>query len=151
MQKLKYSLILLLALLGLKSLMAQYPNRILYDIESGLPSNEVYSMEQDANGFLWIGCDAGLFKFDGLRYTSFKSKAQNSNAISGLSFSKSGNLYCYNFQAQLFCLDQDSLKEIKHDFKKILSIEADNSGKIYVNHSMGISYWDENAQEFVHL
>ncbi len=89
------------------------------DDENGLPSNEVYSIAQDNKGFIWIGTDAGLYKFDGVRYIPYKSSSQKSKSITGITFSSSGKLYCRNFQSQLFYIENDSLKELKHNYSKI--------------------------------
>ncbi|MBY6204249.1 hybrid sensor histidine kinase/response regulator [Halomonas denitrificans] len=36
--------------------------------EDGLPLNSVYALEQDDEGFLWIGTEAGLTRFDGVSF-----------------------------------------------------------------------------------
>ncbi|MFN8250829.1 MAG: two-component regulator propeller domain-containing protein [Ferruginibacter sp.] len=38
---------------------------------NGLPSNYVFDMVEDANGFFWAGTDKGLAKFDGYRWQLF--------------------------------------------------------------------------------
>jgi len=43
--------------------------RKTFTIEDGLPTNEVYAILQTQNGFLWVGTDAGLARFDGQRFT----------------------------------------------------------------------------------
>ena len=87
---------------------AQYPYYSIYNNDNGLPSNEVYSIIQDNKGFIWIGCDAGLFKFDGIRYIPYKCTSQRSKSITGLTLSSSGKLYCNNFQSQIFYIENDS-------------------------------------------
>jgi ligand-binding sensor domain-containing protein/two-component sensor histidine kinase len=42
-----------------------------YDNSSGLISNEVFSITQDAAGFMWIGTRRGLQRYDGVRFVSF--------------------------------------------------------------------------------
>lgn len=133
-----------------KIFFAQYPQYFSYNNENGLPSNEVYSIVQDSKGFIWIGCDAGLFKFDGIRYIPYKCQTQNSNSITGLSFSNSKKLYCYNFQSQIFYLDNDSLHELKTDFFKINSLACDKNNNVYVAHTKGISQYNETSQKWTH-
>ncbi|MBI4263431.1 MAG: ATP-binding protein [Acidobacteria bacterium] len=36
----------------------------------GLPAGTIWALAQDAEGYLWLGSDAGLYRFDGLRFTS---------------------------------------------------------------------------------
>ena len=37
-----------------------------FTVEEGLPDNEVNAITQTRNGFLWVGTDGGLARFDGL-------------------------------------------------------------------------------------
>ncbi len=111
-----------------------------------MPSNEVYSVTQDPKGFIWFGSDAGLFKFDGVRYISYKCVSQKSKAVAGLTISASGKLYCHNFQAQIFYLENDTLKELPNNFTKIPNIVCDQTGNLIVNHEHGISVYNEQTK-----
>ena len=48
--------------LDLKSLTSDYI-RTDFTVEDGLPSNVVNAIVQTRNGFLWVGTDAGLVRF----------------------------------------------------------------------------------------
>lgn len=127
-------------------LWGQYPHYFAYDDEAGLPSNEVYSLAQDAQGFVWIGCDAGLYKFDGVGYKAYKSPSQKIKSVTGLTLSASGRLYCYNFQWQVFCIENDSLKALpNYNFAKITGIASDTLGNIFVSHIRGLSMYNETT------
>ena len=39
--------------------------------EQGLPQNSIYAVIQTRDGYLWLGTDEGLVRFDGLRFTVF--------------------------------------------------------------------------------
>jgi PAS domain S-box-containing protein len=43
-----------------------------FTMEDGLPANEVNTILQTQNGFLWVGTEAGLARFDGERFTPIK-------------------------------------------------------------------------------
>jgi ligand-binding sensor domain-containing protein len=43
--------------------------RKTFTIEDGLPTNEVHAILQTQNGFLWLGTEAGLARFDGQHFT----------------------------------------------------------------------------------
>lgn len=43
-----------------------------YGSAEGLPSNSVYAITQDADGFLWVGTRNGLCRFDGTRFNVWK-------------------------------------------------------------------------------
>jgi signal transduction histidine kinase/ligand-binding sensor domain-containing protein len=45
-----------------------------YQVEQGLPTNMTKAVFQDKNGFMWIGTDVGLLRFDGLHFLHFNNK-----------------------------------------------------------------------------
>lgn len=47
---------------------------INYTTKQGLPSNHIYDLEQDANGFMWFATNRGLVKFDGEKFKTFTIK-----------------------------------------------------------------------------
>ncbi|MBK1896985.1 sensor histidine kinase [Chryseobacterium paridis] len=53
---------------------AQIPGLVNYSEEDGLNSSTTYSINQDNNGFIWIGSDNGLFRFDGKEFKQFNEK-----------------------------------------------------------------------------
>lgn len=71
-----------------------------YTNENGLPANGVKGIELDKkNGFLWIGTQAGLVRFDGAHFTNFNS--ENSPAISRIA------LILKNREGVIFCEDDN--------------------------------------------
>jgi len=42
-----------------------------YSIKEGLPSNKIYSLRQDNQGYLWIGTDKGMARFNGKTFRVF--------------------------------------------------------------------------------
>jgi len=68
----------------ISSLKAQTQSRFLekIGIESGLSSNYPNSIIQDSKGFIWIGTNNGLNRYDGYQYKVFKYDANNTNTIS---------------------------------------------------------------------
>ena len=117
---------------------AQEP--VFFDVskEATLPSNEIYSIVQDNNGFIWIGSDAGLYKYNGVAFDKYESNSQKSLSITGLTISSNNHLYCYNFSDQLFCLKNNELNEIKGTPSGISSLMNDNQGNIIVSAHKGI-------------
>ncbi|MCP4154923.1 MAG: response regulator [bacterium] len=45
----------------------------IWDMESGLPANSIYAIRQAHNGYLWIGTQEGLVKFDGLNFQIYNT------------------------------------------------------------------------------
>jgi len=52
---------------------SQSYQKIVFDVEDGMPTHLVKSMEFDSTGFLWIGTDEGLVKYNGHDFVNFKS------------------------------------------------------------------------------
>ena len=49
--------------------------------DKGLSSNWAYSIFQDDLGFIWVGTDDGLNRFDGYKYESFRPKNAEGNTL----------------------------------------------------------------------
>ncbi len=131
---------------------AQSPSCHYINDETGLPSNEVYSIVQDKRGFIWIGCDAGLFRFNGVKFVGYKSSAQKSLAVTGLTVSKSGRVYCHNFSNQIFYVENDSLHELESwqnrgaaGFARIM---ADADGQLWAGAKGSLWCYNEKAQQW---
>lgn len=45
--------------------------RNTWSIEEGLPQISAHAIAQDQQGYLWVGTQAGLARFDGIRFTAF--------------------------------------------------------------------------------
>lgn len=63
---------------------------------NGLPDDRVTSVLQGSDGYLWVGTESGLARFDGLRFTNFRSAntpALISQSIRALWEDRAGNLW----------------------------------------------------------
>lgn len=63
--------------------------------EQGFPRGAVYAITQTADGYLWIGTEAGLFRFDGLRFHQIRDESRTFNiaGVLGLLPDSEGNLW----------------------------------------------------------
>jgi signal transduction histidine kinase/ligand-binding sensor domain-containing protein len=52
-----------------------------FTVEEGLPDNEVNAITQTRNGFLWVGTDGGLARFDGQHFTQIRLRAGKSKEM----------------------------------------------------------------------
>ncbi len=57
-----------------------------YTIKDGLSDNYVNSIQQDEHGYLWIGTDAGLNRFDGHAFNSYTQGSKDVPLFSGKIF-----------------------------------------------------------------
>lgn len=46
-----------------------------------LPNNEILSLYQDSDGFIWLATTGGLYQFDGYDLTEYRSNVYNSNLL----------------------------------------------------------------------
>ncbi|MBD1210566.1 MAG: hypothetical protein H9535_19215 [Ignavibacteria bacterium] len=68
----------------------------LWQAEQGLPQNSAQALCQTRDGYLWIGTEEGLVRFDGARFTIFDTKntpGLKANAIQALLEDCSGALW----------------------------------------------------------
>src|SRR4029077_11077287 len=64
--------------------------------KEGLPPGVVWALAQDADGYLWVGNDAGLFRFDGERFMAWNTlsaTAVPSVAVRSLTFARDASLW----------------------------------------------------------
>ncbi len=59
--------------LSVTTALSQY-GRDVWDSDSGLPQNSVDAVLQTRDGYLWLGTEEGLVRFDGVRFTIFDSR-----------------------------------------------------------------------------
>jgi hypothetical protein len=75
-----------------------------------IPSKEVYRVIQDEKGYIWIGCNAGLFRYDGDRYKQYLNSEMSGRALSNLKTDRFGQVWCGSFTGQILVAEHDSLK-----------------------------------------
>jgi PAS domain S-box-containing protein len=67
-----------------------------WDVEDGLPHNSIRQILQTRDGYLWVGTQQGLARFDGLKFTTFNRRntpAFHSNMITSLVEAGDGSLW----------------------------------------------------------
>ncbi|HNL82304.1 MAG TPA: two-component regulator propeller domain-containing protein, partial [Chitinophagaceae bacterium] len=116
---------------------AQIPTYIHYEVNDGLPSNEIYSLKQDKNGFLWIGTEGGLAKYNGRNFILYPHKNLKGLGITGIQEDAFGKVWCYNFSGQILHTQNDSLVVFKPwaNFYKeqFADFALDNNNQIFVS------------------
>jgi ligand-binding sensor domain-containing protein len=70
MKAVYYLIIFLLQLIPSSSFSQEYSYKH-YDIADGLASSTVYCIAQDRDGFIWVGTEAGVCRFDGTHFRTF--------------------------------------------------------------------------------
>ena len=52
---------------------AQNPYSVTYNLESGLPTSNIYNSFQDDKGYLWFATDVGVLKFNGYEFKHYNT------------------------------------------------------------------------------
>lgn len=129
-------------------LLAQSPSYIHYDITSGLPTNEIYSLKQDRKGFLWIGTDAGLVRYDGNSFFLLNNPKSRGASASGLMEDAEGKIWFNNFNGQLFYANSDSVTLFKpweqYYKRQLIEFTIDNHNNILVSNNQNFIYRFQN-------
>lgn len=86
---------------------------------------------------MWIGCDAGLYRYDGFRFMPYTNSQQNSKSISNLVLDKYQNIWCQNFTGQIFKANANSNSlEIVFDASRHSKMSpiytVDNLGNVWI-------------------
>ena len=111
-----------------------------YSVADGLPSHTVYYCVQDRNGYLWLGTDAGVTRFDGKHFVNYTTDdGLGANEILDLYEDRSGRVWFLPFSGRLSYYsggtlhdpDKDSiLKQIKFSYQLDSPVE-DREGNLY--------------------
>jgi PAS domain S-box-containing protein len=116
-----------------------------WQTENGLPQNSVLAMAQTPDGYLWIGTEDGLARFDGTHFTIFNKHNTpqfQSNQISALLVNRRGELWIGTLGGGLLCythgnftsltsangLSNDEVQALYEDGKGRLWIGTDGGG-----------------------
>lgn len=110
-----------------------------YDLQDGLPNPTIHAISQDKDGFLWLGTESGLCRYDGNRFTTYTVNDglpgnevlgifQDSKGRIWLQFYKNSIAYIYN--GKIYNQENDSiLKKIELPFR-VYGIAEDGAGNI---------------------
>ncbi|SFU28090.1 Y_Y_Y domain-containing protein [Pustulibacterium marinum] len=81
---------------------SQNPITYAFDAKNGLPDNEVYDLEQDLEGFIWVASNSGLLRYNGTTFENIKLPYQKGSSVFNLTCDTQGNLWCNNLYGQVF-------------------------------------------------
>jgi len=84
----------------------------------GLPTKQIFDLMTDSRGFIWIGHELGLSRFDGTTFTHFSCPQQNSLAVGDIVEDNEGRIWCRNFSSQIFYVEDEKMKLLaSYDYK----------------------------------
>lgn len=119
---------------------SQIPSFNNYTIEDGLPSNTIYEIKSDKDGFLWIATDSGIAKYDGYKFQTYDKKdGLTDNEIFGFFTDSKERMWLRTFNGTICYYHDGAIYNLSNvNFKNqilikgiIKEITEDKNGNIY--------------------
>ncbi len=117
-----------------------------YSQETGLPFNQILCINQDLDGWIWIGTNRGLSRFDGYRFKNFLPSTNDSISIKGLLVrtiltdrkgnlwvgTENGGLNVYRRETETFEQPFKNNPTCSSIMQTVLDIEEDKNGNLWL-------------------
>ncbi len=134
--------------------------------ELELPHNTVYAILQDQKGFMWLGTEDGLVKYDGSRMTLYKHDPRDSTSlpdswVTAIQEDQSGTLWVGTRYGGLAALDRKTDRFTRYPYDtsdpkeglkshNVRVLHEDNSGTLWIGTQKGLSKIDRASGTFTH-
>ncbi|MCA6450044.1 MAG: histidine kinase [Chitinophagaceae bacterium] len=99
----------ILLLFSFSQLQGQFPYAKKLNYPEQLPTQVVYDMLTDSQGYIWLGTDRGLYRFNGRAFVAVPFDNTSFKAVAYLQEDAQGTIWCMNFYNQLFYFQKDTL------------------------------------------
>lgn len=132
-----------------------------YSVDDGLPSNTVSCVYQDHEGWIWLGTNRGISKFDGHDFHTYLPNnpftSENSFLINCIYEDSSSRLWIGTEDAGLAQYDRfrDEFSYFRNDSGSnclssnlVHSIAVDSSGILWIGTDNGLNRFDPESKEF---
>lgn len=137
------------------------------DMNHGLSNNSCQGLAIDRQGFLWIGTESGLNRFDGNTFKNFYSSETNLNSINSNELNdiyadrnhdiiwiatERNGLNAYNYSThQFYHYVQDKNNPNGISSNGIMSLSGESSGNVWVaTYEGGVNLFDKKSGKFIH-
>ncbi len=143
--------------------------RIRFDhisIENGLSQSVVTCIYKDKEGFMWFGTQDGLNKYDGYKFTVYKSVPFDSTSLSdnwiqAITEGENGHLWIGTYSGGLFDMDKENETFINYRNipgnknslinNRVWTLWTDKSGSIWIGTSGGLDKFNIQKKNFTHF
>ncbi len=134
-------------------------------VKEPLPEGVITALAQDGKGFLWIGTQNGLWRYDGYHLRSFVHEAGNPNSLPGnyvlsLRAAQDGALWVGTISDGLARFDPNTEQFAVFDHQpdqatslsgnRIAAIAEDSQGGVWVGTDRGLDYLPKGSRQFIH-
>ena len=135
-------------------------------VDQGLPSHVCRAILKDRRGFVWVGSDNGLYRYDGYAFKAYNMTPGRRTTtaevvISGLLEDRNGVIWIATAGGGLKSLDPrtDSLTTYLHDkqdptslaHNDVYGLFEDHAGRLWVGTADGLDRLDRVTQNFSHI
>ncbi|MGH8171542.1 MAG: ligand-binding sensor domain-containing protein, partial [Rhodanobacteraceae bacterium] len=142
------------------------PQFVGLSVADGLPSSTVYKLAQDRDGFVWMGTQDGLARYDGVSFEVFRNDPAEPGSIGGnnvtaLLIDREGRVWCGGEASGLNRLEADGLhfkhwRHVANDLKTlgnddVWALAEDKTGAIWVGTYLGGLNRVEADDSFTHF
>ncbi len=125
--------------------------------DEGLPTERIYCTVQDREGFIWIGTNDGLIRYDGYRMNIFRNIENDSTTIPGntvtqLLIDSKGFLWVGTYESGLCRFDTQTKKAVLqlNEKSKLFPLKDNKIQALWEDtrtHKLWIGkYWDKNKR-----
>ncbi|MDK1287333.1 two-component regulator propeller domain-containing protein [Pseudoalteromonas umbrosa] len=131
-----------------------------------IPKGVITAIVQDSRGFLWIGTQFGLIRYDGYRFKRFGHSPEDSSSLPGnfvraLWAGRNGQVWVGTFSdgVSVFEPETEQFRHFKYDpatnnslsNNNIRALIGDNQGNIFVATNDGLNYINSDTSEVARL
>lgn len=109
--------------------------------EQGLPHSYVTAFTQDRDGYLWVGTDEGLVRFDGTNFREpglARAHGLNRAWISALRRARDGSLWIGTFEGALLCQSPSGEVRTYRAGGSVFALTEDVEGRIWASSRAGV-------------
>ena len=117
-----------------------------FTINDGLPSNHIYDITTDKQGFLWITTDNGVSRFDGKQFQNFNTKnGLPSNDVIKVATDKGGQLWILCHRETPAYFDNSTNKLIELSGNKVIDFTTTAYPAFFVKPDGNLSIFSDNG------
>ena len=106
-----------------------------YNVKEGLAQSKVFTTHQDSKGYLWLGTEAGVSRFDGINFINYNTEdSLAQNGVKAILEDKNGNLWFGHKGGGISRIYEDKIQSFKIDSlnSDIICMLEQNNGNIWL-------------------
>ena len=134
--ELKHLIKILLLFITVSTVQSQLLPLKNYTVKDGLPSSNINDIVQDKEGYIWLGTDAGIVKFDGYNLITYTvNDGLSDNIVRCLNIDKEGKIWLGTESGGITVIDKNDKFVIDNEqgliSKPISFLFCDNYGNTW--------------------